>query len=146
MPAPLALVRWALGTSVPDRVQHLGDRNGGGLRRDARWWILTRGRECQLARVRIGPILHPAMLLALADSMRLFQDRGRPAVQRPDRRSFLSSHQHRRSLLWEESRRARFVPTRLAQDRDSELPQLDFSPSSADLCKRLGSPRDVLSG
>ena len=45
-------------------IAHLGDRF---VRRDAGWRIPSGCREGALAGVRIGAILHPAVLLALAD-------------------------------------------------------------------------------
>jgi hypothetical protein len=48
-----------------------------------------------LAGVRIGAVLHPTMLLTLADRAGFLQQRDRPAAQRPDRGSSISRHQHK---------------------------------------------------
>jgi hypothetical protein len=52
-------------------------------------------REGALVGVWIGAVLHPAVLLALANGAGVLQHGDRPSTQRADRRSPLFHHQHR---------------------------------------------------
>ena len=54
------------------------------------------------AAIRITTVLHPAVLLALADGAGIQQHRDRPALQRPDRRPPLLHHQDREAFLRQE--------------------------------------------
>src|ERR1700738_2404370 len=56
------------------------------------WRAAARGA---FAGIRITTVLHPAVLLALADGAGIQQHRDRPALQRPDRGPPLLHHQHR---------------------------------------------------
>jgi hypothetical protein len=58
------LVGLAFRTSVADRPEHLRDRDGRRLGRDAGGRILTGDVESALASVRVGAVLHPAVLVA----------------------------------------------------------------------------------
>jgi hypothetical protein len=74
----------ALRAGVTDRVQHvpqLCDCIFGG---DASRGMPPCDLESSLAGMRVGAVLHPAMLLALVDGLRLLQHVDRPAAQRPD--------------------------------------------------------------
>jgi hypothetical protein len=73
---------------------------GHGLaRRDAERRIPGRDDEGALAGMRIGAVLHAAVLVALTDRASLLQHRDRPAPQRPDRGPPFLRHQHRENLL-----------------------------------------------
>src|ERR1700726_3900610 len=54
------------------------------------------------AGIRITTVLHPAVLLALADGAGIQQHRDRPALQRPDRGPPLLHHQDREAFLRQE--------------------------------------------
>jgi hypothetical protein len=63
------------------------------------WRAAARGA---FAGIRITTVLHPAVLLALADGAGIQQHRDRPALQRPDRGPPLLHHQHREAFLRQE--------------------------------------------
>src|SRR5215475_11297247 len=66
--------RWALGAGIADAIQHPRDLKCGGFGGDARRRIVPGEVKGPFARVRIGTILHPAVLLALANDAGLEQD------------------------------------------------------------------------
>jgi hypothetical protein len=70
----LARVRRTLRTGVADRVQDTVDRRGRLILRKAGRRLLVGQLDSSLPGMRIGPILHPAMFLALADVTGLQQD------------------------------------------------------------------------
>jgi len=72
-----------LRAGVADAVQHFRDRANRILRRHAPRRVPPRGVEGATAGVRVGAILHPAVLLAFVDSAGFLQHGYRPAVQRP---------------------------------------------------------------
>jgi hypothetical protein len=63
----LAGFRRGIRAGVADRAEHVFDRGDCCLRGDAGRRILASNEKGALARVRIGPVLHPAVLLASAD-------------------------------------------------------------------------------
>ncbi|BAC49515.1 blr4250 [Bradyrhizobium diazoefficiens USDA 110] len=108
----------------------------GRLGRHAGRRILADDIERALMRMWIGPILHPAVRLALADSAGFVQHGDRPAAQRPDRRwSCLLRHQHRNGSCGDEA--FTFLPQseRLAQPAIQDRKSWRFSTCSAGLCK-----------
>jgi hypothetical protein len=74
-------------TSSTAAVASSGETPDGGS-----WRAAARGA---FAGIRITTVLHPAVLLALADGAGIQQHRDRPALQRPDRGPPLLHHQHR---------------------------------------------------
>src|SRR3954471_20739127 len=78
IPARCLDLRWAFGAGIADRIQHLGDRGGGRLGQETRWRIVAGDFQTPLAGVRICPVLHPAVVLTLADRACLLQNSYRP--------------------------------------------------------------------
>jgi hypothetical protein len=85
----------ALRARIADRAQHVSDRSDGSVWGDAVRRIPSGCRESALAGVRVGPVLHPAVLFALADGAGFLQRGDRLAAQDADRRPSLVDHQHR---------------------------------------------------
>src|SRR5258705_12856630 len=83
----------ALRAGIADRPEHVLDSGGGLVRRDAGRRMLAGEFEGADARMRIGPVPHPAVLLAFPDSADLDQNRRRhpSAVRKAGRRSFIVS-------------------------------------------------------
>jgi hypothetical protein len=81
-------------TSSTAAVASSGETPDGGS-----WRAAARGA---FAGIRITTVLHPAVLLALADGAGIQQHRDRPALQRPDRGPPLLHHQHREAFLRQE--------------------------------------------
>jgi hypothetical protein len=71
---------WAFGASVADRVQNLGNGGSRGIRRETKWWILPSNFVCALPSVRVGAVLHPAVIFALADRAGLFKQCDGPSA------------------------------------------------------------------
>src|ERR1700726_425534 len=91
--------------------------------RDGKRWILAGDLDGPLPGLRIGPILHPTVLLALADGAGFEQDGDRPAFDCPEGGAFSLStlilSRHAREILgWRRSFRL------LTQGRDSESSEL----------------------
>src|ERR1700693_5645422 len=61
------LGRPAFGAAVADRIQHFADGDRCRLRRNSGRSLLSRDVESALAGVRIGAVLHPAVLLTFLD-------------------------------------------------------------------------------
>jgi hypothetical protein len=59
------------GAGVADRVEDIADFGDGLVWRRAGGRILKGGGECAIAGIRVGAILHPAVLLALACNWRI---------------------------------------------------------------------------
>src|SRR5258706_8288779 len=70
------------------------------------WGAAARGA---FAGIRITTVLHPAVLLALADGAGIQQHRDCPALQRPDRGPPLLHHQHREAFLRQRILRRRLL-------------------------------------
>ena len=87
------VLRRALWAGIADRIQHFGDHDRGSLRRDPGRRISAGDVEGALTRMRIGAVLHPTMLLALADGAGLQQhgDRPSPTVRIASRGFFISN-------------------------------------------------------
>jgi len=81
-------MRRTLRTDFSDTVEHLCDSDCGRLRRDPRRRILPRDIEGAFARMRIGAVQHPAVVLAFSDGAGFLQHGDRPTAQRPDLRPF----------------------------------------------------------
>ena len=82
-------------TSRTSATASSGETPDGGSRRAC--------REGAFAGVRVGAVLHPAVLLALADGAGFLQNTDRPAAQCPDRRPPFLRHQHRDRSCRDES-------------------------------------------
>jgi len=63
----LLRLRRTLWAGVTDRIEHVTNFGDSLVRRDASWRILTGDCQGTLAGMRVGTILHPAVLLAFAD-------------------------------------------------------------------------------
>jgi hypothetical protein len=72
-PATSIFVGRAVRARVSDRVQHVSDCDSRCLRRDPGRRILAGDFEGALAGVRVGAILHPAVLVALANGAGFLQ-------------------------------------------------------------------------
>ena len=83
----------ALRAGIADRPEHVLDSGRGPVRRDADRRMFAGEFEGADARMRIGPVPHPAVLLAFPDSADLDQNRRRhpSAVRKAGRRSFIVS-------------------------------------------------------
>ena len=96
---PGLLVMRGLGRTVragvSDRAEDIFERRDGFIRCHAGRRIPACDVERALAGVRVGAVLHPAVLLAFPDGAGLLQHGDRLTAQRPDRRSPLARHQHR---------------------------------------------------
>ena len=73
----------ALGTGVADTGKDLSDRRDGFSIGKPNQRIPARDLQGSFARVGIGALLHPAVLLAFADRAGFIQDRDRPFPRRP---------------------------------------------------------------
>src|SRR6516225_6527697 len=73
-PPRLRLAGLALQTGVPNRIQNVRDRDGCRQRRNSDWRIQAGNIERTLAGIRIGTVLHPTVLLALADGSGIEQN------------------------------------------------------------------------
>jgi hypothetical protein len=83
--APALLVRGTFWAGIANRVQHVANLGRRFISGDACWRVSTGDIEGPLSRMRIGAILHPTVLLALADGARFLEDVNRPSAQRPYR-------------------------------------------------------------
>jgi len=92
--AAVLLVRAAFRAGITDRVQHVANRGLRCLTGYAFRQVSTGDIEGPLSGMRIGAILHPTVLLALADGAGFVQRVDRPTAQSADRRSSLLGHQH----------------------------------------------------
>ena len=88
------LARRALRACVADGIQDVTNFRRRRVRRDALWRIPAGCVKRALAGMRIGAVLHPAVLIALSDGAGLLQQSDRPSAQRADRRSPFSSQHH----------------------------------------------------
>ncbi len=84
MPRRLSGVGRALRAGIADRPEHVLDSGGGLVRRDAERRMFAGEFEGADARMRIGPVPHPAVLLAFPDSADLDQNRRRPPFGRSE--------------------------------------------------------------
>jgi hypothetical protein len=110
--------------SVADRIQHVANLCGGEFRRHASRRVLTGDVEGPFASVRIGAVLHPAVLLALTDGAGFLQHADRPAAQRPDRESPSLDISIEIAPGRDESLPSGLRSRLLTQGRDSELSYL----------------------
>ena len=90
-----ALVGRTFGAGVADEVEDFLYLRRRRIRRDARRRTSRAMSNSALARVRIGSVLHPAVVLALADRACIVQNADRPSAQGPDRWPRPLRHQHR---------------------------------------------------
>jgi hypothetical protein len=84
---PLSLSGRALRAGIANRAENVFDRGHRLVRRDTNRWILPSHQHCALAGVRVGAVLHPAVLFAFADGAGLLQHGDRPSAKRADRRA-----------------------------------------------------------
>jgi hypothetical protein len=117
----VAVGYFTLRTGVADSVEDLRDRDGSGFRRDPGRRLFAGDGEGPLARMRVGAIPHPTMILAFEDGAGVLQHRDGPSAQCPDRRQPFLRHQHRDRSCLDESIRPPGGSGRLAQSRDSLL-------------------------
>src|SRR5258708_37184669 len=108
------------GHVSPIPSNNLRDRDRRRLRRNSERRIQARDVESELAGVRVGAVLHPAVLLALADGASLLQHRDGPAAPSRERRSPLLCHQHPARSCRKESFDRRLVPAGLHGAGDSK--------------------------
>jgi hypothetical protein len=87
----------ALGAGIPDRAKNLRDGSSSCLRRKSRRRILVGNVECALAGMRIGALLHPAVLFALSKGANFPQHFDSPSLECAGRWPSLVSHHHRES-------------------------------------------------
>jgi hypothetical protein len=125
---PLTAIRHTADT--PDRYRrsipgHRALRRG---HRPERSRILLRDLEGAVARMRVGPVMRPAVILAFPDGAHLLQHADRTAAQRPDRGVFVPSSSASRSLLPGGILPSASPFRRLARVRDSEMPGLELCP------------------
>jgi hypothetical protein len=139
----VAVGYFTLRTGVADSVEDLRDRDGGGFRRDPGRRLFAGDGEGALARMRVGAIPHPTMILAFADGPGVLQHRDGPSAQCPDRRQPFLRHQHRDRSCLDESIRPPGGSGRLAQSRAGIrfCKGCGLSTCSACLCKTLGDRR-----
>ncbi len=76
----------AFRAGIAGRIQDLADFGDSLIRRQAVRWDLPGDIQGVLARMRIGPVLRPAVLLAFVDRSGVLQHIDRPPAQRADRR------------------------------------------------------------
>jgi hypothetical protein len=74
VPAVLVGSGRALRAGVAERIQHLRDRARRGLRRATGRRVFASDLKSAPAGVRVGKILHPAVLLAFPDGAGFLQD------------------------------------------------------------------------
>jgi len=84
----------ALGTSIADPVQNFRYRDGGSFRRDPGRRHLSSNLDRAMMSMRISTVLHPTMLLALANGSNFQQYRPSPALDRAISKAPLPEHQH----------------------------------------------------
>ena len=77
--APVLLIRRAFWAGITDRVQHVANLGRRCIRGDACWRVSTGGIEGPLTCMRIGAVLYPAVLLALADGASFLKHANRPS-------------------------------------------------------------------
>jgi hypothetical protein len=88
------LIRRTFWAGITDRVQHVANLGRRCFRGDPCWRVSTRDIEGPLPCMRIGAVLHPAVLLALADGASFQKHVNRPSAHRLYRRLSFTCHQH----------------------------------------------------
>src|SRR4051812_32508988 len=94
----LLTFRGALWAGVTNRLEDVTDFCNSVMRTNAVRRILTSKGQGAVSSMRVSTVLHPAVLLALANSAGFVQHRKRPSAKRSDRPTS-NHHQHRRSIL-----------------------------------------------
>lgn len=84
---------------VTDRSEHGADFGSRLLRRQSKWRIQSGDVQGAVAGMRVRSVLHPPVLLTLADGASFQQYRPRPAFDRAVGWASLAEHQHRKTPL-----------------------------------------------